>query len=192
LIKLLAQFDADSERAGEKYEHIRSALVKFFECRGCSLPYDLTDETINRVARKVLQGAEIYPNALSGYFYGVARNVFREYLRSPESNTSAIDLLPASEQPYETPVQLEQNRYERVELERQLECLKTCLDNLPPETRKLIVSYYEGEERTKIDNRKRIAETLGISLSTLRIRAFRIKQKLEGCVSKCLKDSEIG
>src|SRR5215211_2074555 len=92
--KLLTRFDPDPERAGQKYEQLRAGIIKYFECRGSAFPDELADETINRVARKVVEGAEIPESNFSSYFYGVARNVFKEHLRSPDMNTAAIDALP--------------------------------------------------------------------------------------------------
>ena len=51
--------------------------------------------------------------------------------------------------------------------------------------RKLILSYYEGAA-TKIENRKQMAESLGISVNGLRIRVHRIREKLEKCITACL------
>jgi RNA polymerase sigma factor (sigma-70 family) len=186
LNQLLSRLDSDPEQAGERYEFIHSELVKYFECRGCFTPRDLADETINRVARKIMEGEEISSEAFSSYFYGVARNVLREYVRSPERKTSSIDSLPISEHPLENPSELALRRLEKRKLEQRLECLESCIKELPPETQRLIISYYEGEEGVKIDNRKQLAEELGIPLNNLRIRIHRVREKLEKCVINCL------
>jgi RNA polymerase sigma factor (sigma-70 family) len=183
---LLARFDPDAERAGRRYELIRSEVIKFFECRGCFTPRDLADETINRVARKITEGENIEPGAIQSYFYGVARNVFREYVRSPERETPHVEAMHPSEHPSVNPVDLNLRRADRARLEQRLECLESCVAQLSPETRSLIISYYEGEEGVKIANRKRMAEALGIPLNTLRIRIHRIREKLERCVVMCL------
>src|ERR1051325_4279811 len=81
---LLRKFDEEVDRAAEKYELIRSRLIKFFESRRCNLAVELTDETINRVSRRISEGETIPQQSLSGYFYGVARNVWKEYLNSPD------------------------------------------------------------------------------------------------------------
>ena len=43
---LLKFLDPDRERAGERYETVRSRLIRLFEWRGCSSPEDLADEEI--------------------------------------------------------------------------------------------------------------------------------------------------
>jgi RNA polymerase sigma factor (sigma-70 family) len=190
--KLLAHFDEDTERAAEEYEITRAELIRLFRYRGCASPFELADETINRVARKI-EGGEIIPrDELSNYFYGVARNVLREHLRNPGSSASTIEELSPSDHPSEDPEELMELRSARRRSERRFQCLEKCLERLPPETRKLIVSYYEGEEGAKIENRRRLAEQMGVSVNTLRIRLHRLREKLEKCVSGCMHYDDNG
>ena len=76
--RLLSLLDSDRERAGERYELIRQKLTKFFQWRGCSEPEEYADRTIDRVARKVGEGAEIRSSEAYAFFHGVAVNVLRE------------------------------------------------------------------------------------------------------------------
>lgn len=66
-------------------------------------------------------------------------------------------------------------------------CLERCLSGLPAENRDLIVRYYEGEKSAKIENRKRLAAELEISVHALEVRAYRIREGLYDCISDCLK-----
>ena len=50
---LLAIFSQDREEAGQKYEHIRHGLIRYFDVKGCNDPQGLADETINRGAVKL-------------------------------------------------------------------------------------------------------------------------------------------
>ena len=184
--KLLALFDGDVERAAEKYECMRAALIKLFECRGCHAPRDLADEVVNRVARQLEEGKEIYLPSLVNFFYGVARNVLREHLRHPESTMAALDTLTPAEHPTEDPVALFDHLSASQEREKRIECIEKCVARLPPESRKLVLSYYDGEVGIKIENRKRLAESLEIPINTLRIRIHRIRERLEKCVADCL------
>jgi RNA polymerase sigma factor (sigma-70 family) len=183
---LLALFDADAERAGEKYELMRSKLIRFFRGRGCRASHELADEVMNRMARRVDQGEEIRTETLVGYFYGVAHNVLRESQRNPETNFSSLETLPPSEHPKENPLRLAESITAKQEAERRLACLESCVENLPPETRRLVISYYEEEKGAKIGNRRRLAEAMGIPINALRVRAHRIRAKLEKCVTGCL------
>jgi len=187
--RLLAQFDPDPERAGERYEVMRQGIIRFFECRGGISPPDLADETINRVAYKLMEGEEIHPGAGAAYFYGVARNVLREHLRSREAQSAPLDDLPPHQQPTVNPHTIMHHHQAQVTMEQQMKCLEKCVAALPPETRGLILAYYEGEEGVKIKNRKRLAEIFEISLGRLRLRIHRIREKLETCVTGCLKQA---
>ena len=185
-------FDSDINVAGERYEYVRYGIVKYFECRGCLSALDLADETINRVARKLGEGAEIPQSSFSSYFYGVARNVFHEHLRRPDRNVAAVETLLPHQHPSERPVDALSRRSEKADLEAKLACLDLCTGSLPPETRKMILSYYEGKERIRIENRKRLAETLGVPMNSLRIRVHRLREKLESCLINCLEHSLAG
>ncbi len=98
---MLTHFDADFERAGAEYEQMRAQLILFFHGRGCARAEDLADEAVNRVARRIAKGETIQPKALLGYFYGVARNVSREYLRDPHSVVMGLSQLPPFRHPVE-------------------------------------------------------------------------------------------
>ena len=173
--KLLVQLDVDRERAGERYEIIRLRLVKFFEWRGSVFPEDQADEVINRVARRIDEGEEV--RDLKNYFYGVARLLFLETLKEHEKESAALEQMP--------PPQLDSE--ESGEQESRLECVEMCLRNLTDENRELIIQYYRMEKGAKIENRKAMAERLGIPLNALRIRAHRVKAKVEECARECLK-----
>jgi RNA polymerase sigma factor (sigma-70 family) len=176
--KLLDHLGGNEEQAGEKYENLRRTLIRFFEWRGAPFPEEHADETFNRIARKLNEGVEI--RNIGGYAYEVARLVYLEalkghqYRRAPldeiEHETSAPDLTD-----------------EMVEKERRLTCLDDCLGVLPAEGRELITEYYSDEKRGRIDRRKVLAERLGLRRDALANRAQRLRDKLEQCVTRCLK-----
>ena len=72
------------------------------------------------------------------------------------------------------------------EHERRLDCLRHCLKSLPADQVDLIFNYYQGEKTEKIKHRKTLANRLRISLNTLRMRALRLREKLEACVEQGL------
>ena len=174
--KLLASLDADPETAGEKYEQMRGGLVCFFEWRGAPFPEDHADETLNRVARKLDAGNQV--NDPFSYVYGVARLVLLEAYKSRERERAALAHLPA-------PAQLASEDSAQDEASLRLTCLRRCLDALSVESRDFVTAYYDGERRTKIENRQRLAAQLGIPLNALRLRARRVREKLEACVQTC-------
>src|SRR2546422_8938750 len=80
--RLLARLNADPMLAGEEYEKLRARLIYFFERKGCRIPAELSDETINRIARRVEEGLEI--EDVFKFSYGVARLVMLEHWRDPK------------------------------------------------------------------------------------------------------------
>jgi len=165
--RLLVWLDQDRERAAERYEEIRIRLIKLFETRGCANCEDLTDDTIDRVARRVHEIAGTYEGNPALYFHGVARMVYLEYLRKKTGP------LPASH-----------NDAAAEETEHRYDCLEDCLNCLSPGNRELILHYYATQTTT--DARKEIAMRLGISPNAVRIRAHRIREGLSRCVLNCL------
>ena len=65
-------------------------------------------------------------------------------------------------------------------------CFDMCLQQIATRSRDLIYQYYCGEQQEKIRARKELATHLGIPLNALRIRAFRIRTKLEALVRECM------
>jgi hypothetical protein len=46
--------------------------------------------------------------------------------------------------------------------------------------------YYVGQGQHKTNNRRALADELGISVNALSIRACRIRDRLEACVKECV------
>ena len=165
---LLRWLDSDPDRAGELYEKIRWRLIAILASRACRIPEELADETIDRVARRVADIRDSYIGDKGIYFLGVMNNVHHEYLKRP-----ALRPVVESREDVETK--------ERLHL-----CLERCLDKLAPHSRQMIERYYAQDKRSKIDLRRRIARELGISATSLRVRALRIREKLQTCIEQCL------
>ena len=170
---LLGWLDTNDESAGEKYEKIRQRLIRIFVGRGCYEAEILADRTIDRVIAKVPQISSGYVGDPAAYFCGVAQKIHLEWLRSQkrQRETTLIDNLTA-------PVADDEGD--------EYSCLETCLDKLPQESRQMILEYYRGEKRAKIDRRKELAEKRGISIGALQIKASRIRSRLSSCVNDCV------
>lgn len=172
--RLLVAFDADRETAGRKYLEIRNNLTRFFEWRGCSFPEDHADETINRMAKRVSEGEEILNH--SGYAMGVARLLVLEINKGRQREQSALAEIGAAPDVY----------VPEEDGESRLTCLRSCLQTLSPDNRELILQYYQGEKGEKIENRKKLLQRLGIPVNTLRMRALRLRERLQACVEECV------
>lgn len=173
--RLLDSLGPDRDTAGERYLEIRRNLVRLFEWRGCSTPDEYADETINRCARKIGEGEEI--RDVATYCIGIARMVLREMSRDRSRQALPLDEAP---EPRAAPAEPE------CDPEGRVECLRRCLGQLSAETRNLILHYYQGDKGDKIKNRKSLTELLGIPASTLRMRALRVRERLQLCAESCL------
>jgi len=169
--RLLNRLDASPERAGEKYEELRRRLAWFFEMKGSFQPAEDADETLNRVARRIDEGQAV--DNLIAYAHGVARMVLLETLRrqARERAGEAAFVLRGA------PGGEDADRWT---------CLDTCMNALPPADRELILAYYGEEQGGRVRARKGLADRLGIPSPLLRVRTFRIRERLEGCVHRCL------
>jgi DNA-directed RNA polymerase specialized sigma24 family protein len=170
--KLLVWLDANREAAGKKYEEIRLKLIKIFGRRGCPVAEELADETLDRVCRKVHQIVDTYVGDPALYFYGVAQNVYLEYLKKKPAPQAA----PAG--------------FAADNLEQRHECLEGCLNSFRKDDRDILLRYFQDDRKAKIDHRKELAESLEISLNTLRMRIHRLKLSLHDCILDCLEKSE--
>lgn len=168
---LLAWLDSDREQAAVKYEKIRGGLIKLFKARGCLEPEDLTDETINRVARKLKEIEKDFIGDPEPYFYRVAKYLLMEHLRRK---------LPQAMPPSTTDPK-------RIEL--QYNCLERCIERLTKKNRDLLLRYYGAEGHDETELRRALAEELEIAPNALRIRAYRIRQTLKECLEKCIERS---
>jgi DNA-directed RNA polymerase specialized sigma24 family protein len=173
---LLDRLDSDRETAGSKYEAIRLMLMKLFENRNITGSTDHADEVINRLTRKLIEGAEI--QSLTAYALGIARLYIKEVLRGHKHVALEDEEWSKRLSVAQPSVDEGESQHER--------CLTQCLDTLKHDDRELILQYYEEDKEARIDHRKVLADKLGMTTITLRTRACRIRMRLEECTSQCL------
>ncbi len=175
---LLQTLDPDPQHAARAYENLRQRLIKLFTWRRCTFPDALADDTLDRVARQLTSGLELRSPDPFHYIAGVAYRVFQETvrreIRERKTAREAADQTPAP-RPEEVADQ-----------ERNLTCLDRCLDALKDADRSLLLQFYEGEQGTRISARKMLAARLGVTRNALRIRACRLRTRLESCLRECL------
>jgi len=177
-VRLLERLGDDEEQAAQKYEDLRHTLIRSFEWRGAPFPEEHADETFNRLARKLDEGVEI--RNVSEYAYSVARLVWLEALKGDHKRNTPLDEIQHEPLAIDT-------LSEKAEKEVRLNCLDDCLDALPPDSRDLIMEYYVDEKRGRIDRRRDLAQRLGLRRDALANRSQRLRDKLEQCVTRCLK-----
>jgi DNA-directed RNA polymerase specialized sigma24 family protein len=177
--RLLNWLDDGTNSEGEKYLEMRRRLIAYFDRKNCCPPDDLADETLSRVARRIDEEDFIESETPARYCYIVARFVFMENLRSTERNDEMLDEMRRQAGRGDHAAEAYEKR------EKRLSCLDRCTGKLEPSNCALIISYYFGNGRVKIGNRRALADSLGITMNALSIRACRIRDKLEVCVRQC-------
>lgn len=176
--EILGWLNPDREAAASIYIQLCHDLTKVFAWNHCADPEGLTDEVVDRVARKLPDVLPTYEGDPRSFFYGIARNVIRENSKLAKTQLSIDDVVvpiaPVLSSEDDTAIQRE-------------DCLQTCLQKLSTENRKLILEYYAKDKQAKIDHRVQLAAELGVSMKNLRVKAHRIRATLEECMEACLE-----
>jgi len=181
--RLLAWLDEGTGSRGERYLEMRQRLVDYFGRRDCPVPEDLADETLNRVARRLEETGSIDDVVPARYCYILAKFVFLEWLRRP----GRIEPVAQSAEAVVAP-----GVSERAENERTFSCLEQCLQSCSVGDRALILDYYQTTSGSARENRRQLAQRLGITPNSLAIRACRIRSRLEACVRSCAASTTYG
>ena len=174
--RFLEWLDGGQDSGGQKYLDMRRRLVAYFDRKNCLSPDDLADETLSRVARRLEEQESVLDEIPARYCYIVARFVFLEYNRQAKPADLSVDEISSPA------IQSSGGLATRSIL---MECLERCLRTLETEQRTLILGYYHGDQRTKIENRRLLAKKLGLSINAIAIRACRIRERLELCIRSC-------
>lgn len=154
-------FDADPDRCRVQYADLRARLKKYFDWRGCRNPDELTDETITRAVQRITEGAPVAD--LMHYCYGIARFIRMEEWKKRHELVVTTDLEGASAS-MDASASLEQTIL-----------AKECLRMVPPDEEILLREYFWGD-------RNDLADRLHITPNALRIRIYRILEKIRQLV----------
>ena len=154
-------------------------LVAYFARKGCRTPEELADETLSRVARRLDEEGAITGVIPAQYCYIVARFVLLEHLRSADRHRAAIrfDIGDRAIDP------------DAERREQRLSRLDACLAELTREDRALILAYYAGNGPSRIDARRSLAASLGLTANALTISASMLRERLRACLAARRKDS---
>jgi|ERR1043165_6846279 DNA-directed RNA polymerase specialized sigma24 family protein len=175
--KLLAAFSSDSEEAIKQYEIARRKLIKIFERRQVIAAEREADKSFDRAMRRLDEG-EVITNIMA-YLLTIARNIFLEHLREEKKYREALTMMTRER---------DEPKFDDEPNPRQ-DCFDRCLEELPFESRALILEYFEDQGGAKIKHHTSMAAELGITTNALRIKVHRIRIILEACVKKCVAES---
>ena len=175
---ILVWLNPDRDVAATMYVQLRHDLAKLFFWGRCADPEGMTDEVFDRVAKKVHELKPTYEGDPRLYFRAVANNLIKENHKKVKTQLSleGVDL-PG---PQVTDVE------DEIVADTE-DCLQQCLQKLASDKRELILAYYAKEKQAKIDHRNELAQKFGITIETLRVRVFRIRESLSVCIQRCLK-----
>lgn len=169
---LLAKLGDDPLDAGARYEALRTRLIFYFRRRGLDFPEDLADEVLDRLARRLADGAQI--DSLAAFAMGIARYVAQEQVSRPfqlqVQDETFFDNIPA-----ESRTESEEEKFAGME---------HCLNCMAAADVELLETYYLGDGGNLIRARKSIAERLKISPEGVRQRVFFIRKRLRQCMER--------
>jgi RNA polymerase sigma factor (sigma-70 family) len=166
--RLLERLHSDRDQAAEAYERMHRTLVRFFDWRGIGRAEECADTTIDRLARRLEEDVEVQD--VRHYAIGIARFVALEALRAPmQSSLDEAREIPLT--PAETTDEAMDRGFDR------------CLEELPGESRTILLRYYEGEHGQRKVIRRQLARSLQISENALRSRVQRLRDRLEQCMA---------
>lgn len=180
--QLLIRLDDDQTIAADKYEILRRKFVKTLAWKGCpeTEADNLADTALDRVANKLAQGEQI--QNLNAYAAEVLRFVWLEHNRRRKEDAIGDDKMP--ENFTEPDVEILKDP------DLRLRCLRKCMVEVVggEDDRTLIIGYYDADAGGKNKEiRRALAERLGLTMTTLKVKACRIRERLEKCINECVE-----
>ena len=161
----------DSDEAIRRYRLLRKKLEDFFRFKGMYDPVTDADDTCNRAEEKLAKGSDI-PD-ITKFCLGIARNIVYEHLRNKKREEWAfLNFLEYSQ---------DKSTEETVAKIKNL--MKPCFEQLSTEDQELLIKYCKvppGVDRA--EHRLKLADSLNLSISALRIRVARLRRRLADCM----------
>jgi len=161
----------DPEEAGRRYIRLHQKLEGYFRFRGVSDPVADADETLNRAARRIEEGADV--SDIDKYCLGIARHVVEEgWRKNAREHSAFLEYLER------------QNRdSDHEEVDRTTKLMQLCFARLEQHERDLLNSYCAAPTgRARAQYRRELAESRNWTISALRIRVTRLRQGLDDCL----------
>lgn len=179
--RLFGRLDPDPEVAAGMYVTLRQKLVTFFRQNNCHPANDHADEALSRIARR--DDFDEIRN-VEAFAYGVARIMKLDIYEKARREVPLDDSLGGRY--ISTGRDVEIDIIEDIDRPRRSRCARHCLEKLPADERALFLGYQMVADETRIQDRKKLAERIGIQEGTLKTKVCRIRLDLERCARKCL------
>jgi RNA polymerase sigma factor (sigma-70 family) len=172
LDRLLNFLDPDRDCAAVRYEKLRRDMITLFSKRMLPCPEDLADESFNRVMRRLRNSGQSEIDSAAAYLITVAKNLCLEYTAKQNMLVSLED--------GDFEKEFFKNQVSGPDLDdRVFEAMEKALNKLPVESRKFILTYHQVDKRGKKEAREAMAKEYGLTVNALRLRAYRIREKLK-------------
>jgi RNA polymerase sigma factor (sigma-70 family) len=163
--------------------------LKLFFARRCTRSdevdelQDCIQETLMRVMRRVEKGEEILN--LEACAVETAKYVHLEFLH--RKATERTRMKPVMEDGVD-PLERVSAKAAEPHLELRAACIHECLKILKDDERALVTSWYaEPSGGAKIAHHRSLSEQQAIPASTLRVRVFRLVNRLRKCSEDCME-----
>lgn len=188
---LLTALHPEREVAAARFEEIRAKLIRSFALHGSLTPEENADDVFNRVARKLVDGAELDLLTTDHYFLSVARFVRKEYFRDNRGKFVPIDEQTDSVKGSDDAVEEEIKMADQIEQELKFEAFRHCRGQLSSQDLVIINEYCAATGREKIDRRNALAATLQKTKNALAVEVTRIRKRLRECARDKLREAGI-
>lgn len=176
LQRLLEIFSSNQDEAGITYNELRNSLVRFFQIKGDFDPDEAADLTLDRAALKVPKDTPI--ENLTGFCFGVARFIFLERVKRTKKLNVAADEFYRK-----------RNLSEIVqETDDEFFVFRDCFEKLTSAEKLFLRGYFVDLSFSELDKcRRQICLENDITPNNLRLKVFRLRQRLENCVKNKLR-----
>lgn len=162
---------SNQDEAGIVYNELRNSLVRFFQIKGDFDPDEAADSTLDRAALKIPKDTLI--ENLTGYCFGVARFIFLERIKHTKRlNSAAVEFY-------------RQRNLSQINSETNDEFLvfRECFEKLTDIEQLFLRGYFADLTFAELEkSRRQICVENDITPNNLRLKVFRLRQRLENCV----------
>ncbi len=170
LKQLLNAFSSDPAAAGDAFQKLRESLNRYFTVKGDSAPETATDETLDRVARKISEGTAI--EDMTKYGFAAARFVYLERLRLEQKQTTAAKTF------YEA-----HEARAKGEERDDFALMRECFGEMSEADRQILRNYFADLPSAELVVRRQdLIDEQQITLNQMRLKIFRLRKRLQNCV----------
>ncbi|HEX8000893.1 MAG TPA: sigma-70 family RNA polymerase sigma factor [Pyrinomonadaceae bacterium] len=185
--RFLRRLDPDPGLAEEKLLRLRQRIIAYLERR--NVPSAVAEELVQEAILIVLQQLEAERprseeiQSIEKYIWGITKIYLKQHWRVPDEKGEPLDPeVHGRPRPGGVRGGAEEKEFEQL----REECVRHCLQEVPPEERDAFVEYAQLEKRDE-KRTEELAERLGISRNYFYLRMHRLRKKLEECCLTCLK-----